>query len=1336
MRTRNLRILAAALIALVCVNTVFLAFTTRANQNAARALEERHALISAVYEASIAGGAFTRLARYFAMVGDNSDELFHAEAELNRYGRTLDTFMAFAAPEREIALMKYVTAQRLLMFAYLQEVIRLRRGGYVDEAIALAHGPGIARIGMPAGPMSDTVRDSVRARTSEAAQGYRRAAWVFGRLGIVTAVLLVLGGVSWLVLAGKAGMPRKVELFGAAFLVIASAGMLFSVWANMSAGDKLDVHEQQYALVNAIYNAERGTEILTRLSRMYVVTGGGAQYNQYFAELEMDRFGAALDIFILMNAKSSEINVLVDVLGRLTMLRQIESQSMLLRTTGYFQEAIEIAFGPEVAALDGPLGILGEELRYAVNARTQGTIIAATRRHNMFVVAAMVSALLLVLACLGKLFALKNVGRGIAPGMVTLVFRKIGDATIRGKLFSSFAIVIILFIAQIGVSSYFDMRINSLSRNIIDFLMGRSEILWTYHQEFTEMRRLMFEISLSPEWPEITDEVEWKITLQSLSASHARLTYLKGAYEASVMADPIFPKTHEDSRIVILREVMSYVDTMYELYRARFFPTDDERHCLNNNVMDYTDSAEIMLRMLRQFVNVNHGTAEEMIEYYRYISVMVTMASLAAAVVMALLLAFSTLRTFTGRIKAIEATADRVVRGDFQAGPQGGTDEISAIFSRLVGAFTKLIGNINEVTDENRKGNLNARIDASHFQGGYKDAALAINALLNAIAEMQDQKEKMLTAQENSLAKSKFLARMSHEIRTPISAVLGISEIQMNNQALPLEIVGEFAKIHNSSSVLLSIVNDILDLSKVEAGRFDIISKKYDVASFLSDAFQLNQFYLGSKKLGFVVSVDENIPSYLIGDDLRIKQVLNNVLSNAFKYTDRGSVYFDAYCRDVKADCVNLVFVIRDTGIGMNREQLEALFDEYSRFNEKENRFVTGTGLGMSITASLLNLMGGTIDVQSQEGMGTTVTIVLPQGIGGVETLGSETVKNLLDFRANAHSAAKRLSFNPEPMPYGRVLIVDDVDTNIYVAKGLMGMYKLQIDACDNGFSAVEKIESGEVYDIIFMDYMLPRMNGMETTARIRDLGYTRPIVALTANAIVGQSDEFLRNGFDGFLSKPIVAKHLDGVLHKFVKDRHVQAADGGTENADAKNTDIDDYFDNYLESSGTRETTYRNFARGHGNIVAEIRNAILSNDMETAHHLAHQLKGLAGLIRETELMDIARRTESALREGQAPADLMDALGTEMGRVLAWIREQYPGEPDEPRADLNLDEAWAIDILDRTAGLLKANSFEALRLCDEIAAIPGSGDLIRQIESVDFGNALRTIENLRKKLEA
>ena len=614
-----------------------------------------------------------------------------------------------------------------------------------------------------------------------------------------------------------------------------------------------------------------------------------------------------------------------------------------------------------------------------------------------------------------------------------------------------------------------------------------------------------------------------------------------------------------------------------------------------------------------------------------------------------------------------------------------------------------------------------------------------------AMAEIQ----RIEIAEENSKAKSRFLAKMSHEIRTPITAVLGISEIQLHNTTLPLEIEESFAKIYSSANTLLSIVNDILDLSKVEAGKMEIINDKYEVASLLGDVVQLNLAYLGSKPLTFNIEVDENIPVALIGDELRIKQTLNNMLSNAFKYTDEGTVSLKVSMKEGnQSDFLDLLVVIQDTGRGMSEEQLKALFDEYSRFHEKEHRFETGTGLGMSITYALLKMMDATIDVDSEVGKGTTVTLVMPQKIGAQERLGAETVRNLKNFNTDAMSVAKRLSFAPESMPYGRILVVDDVEANIYVATGLMRLYDLQIDTCTSGLAAIEKIGSGEVYDIIFMDQMMPEMNGMEATAIIRKMYYIHPIVALTADALVGQAEKFLQNGFDGFLSKPIQTVHLNALLQKFVRDRHPEAAalleketaevtaNGQAVNnaANAKHQNIDDYFGNFMEASGINDKIRRDILRNRKNVMNEVAEAIAAEDLKTAHRLVHTLKGLVGSIGEKRLFDLAEKTEAAFRKGEVPTELLDPLGLEMERALARIRAHL-NEPEEDQAEAVLDNDMAKKVFDKLARLLEANSFDALELCDELAKIPQTKELITQIETVDFSQALKTLADLRENLK-
>jgi signal transduction histidine kinase/FixJ family two-component response regulator len=400
-----------------------------------------------------------------------------------------------------------------------------------------------------------------------------------------------------------------------------------------------------------------------------------------------------------------------------------------------------------------------------------------------------------------------------------------------------------------------------------------------------------------------------------------------------------------------------------------------------------------------------------------------------------------------------------------------------------------------------------------------------------------------MDAENANRAKSRFLATMSHEIRTPMNAIIGVAEIQFQRGGMSEELTRAMDTIRGSALGLLGIINDILDLSKIETGQFEIRPAEYDVPSMINDAVQLNLFRIGSKPIEFNLDVDENIPSQLGGDELRIKQILTNILSNAFKYTERGSVTLSVR-PDETEDGVSLVFKVADTGQGMKPEDLKRLFSEYSRFNEDANRATEGAGLGMSITHSLVQMMDGSIDVESEYGKGSVFTVTLPQKRLGEEVIGPELAQSLRDFQFMRDRKDVNAQVIREPMPYGSVLIVDDVDVNIYVAEALMAVYDLQIETASSGFSTLDKIKDGASYDVIFMDHMMPEMDGVETTQRLRGLGYDAPIVALTANAITGSDKMFLENGFDGFISKPIDIRQLNAVLNKFVRDRHRMEAE------------------------------------------------------------------------------------------------------------------------------------------------------------------------------------------------
>jgi len=392
-------------------------------------------------------------------------------------------------------------------------------------------------------------------------------------------------------------------------------------------------------------------------------------------------------------------------------------------------------------------------------------------------------------------------------------------------------------------------------------------------------------------------------------------------------------------------------------------------------------------------------------------------------------------------------------------------------------------------------------------------------------------------AEESNQAKSKFLAAMSHEIRTPMNVILGVTEIQLQDDTLAPHVREAFVQVYNSSDLLLGIINDILDLSKIEAEKMELSLARYELASLINDTAHLNMMR-NSKPIIFELSVDPNAPTNLYGDELRIKQILNNLLSNSFKFTEEGRIKLHVSVEEGEGDDVALIFTVSDTGQGMSKEQLNMLFTEYTRFNLDANRTIQGTGLGMNITQRLVHMMGGKISVDSKVGGGTTTTVRLPQKRASDTRIGTELAENLSKFRVDTSQSVRRGTITREYMPYGRVLIVDDVESNLYVAKGLMAPYGLTIDTSNNGFEAIDTINEGKEYDIIFMDHMMPKMDGIEATKIIREHGYTLPIVALTANAVVGQAEMFLKSGFDDFISKPIDIRQLNAVLNRLIRDR------------------------------------------------------------------------------------------------------------------------------------------------------------------------------------------------------
>ncbi|MCL2007967.1 MAG: ATP-binding protein [Treponema sp.] len=403
--------------------------------------------------------------------------------------------------------------------------------------------------------------------------------------------------------------------------------------------------------------------------------------------------------------------------------------------------------------------------------------------------------------------------------------------------------------------------------------------------------------------------------------------------------------------------------------------------------------------------------------------------------------------------------------------------------------------------------------------------------------------EQTAIALEASKAKSNFLAIMSHEIRTPLNAVIGFSEIELRND-LPSSIRESFTHIHRSGSFLLGIINEILDISKIESGKLDLINDEYETASLLSGTISLNRVRIGEKPIQFILEIDSGFPTKLIGDELRVRQILNNLLSNAIKYTNEGTVKLAASSEKTGTNEVRIQFTVTDTGIGIDSESMEKLFDNYTQLDTQANRRNEGIGLGLAITKSLAEMMGGGISVESEYGSGSCFTAWIIQEQNDIEIIGEETAEALRSFSyafdINPESSIQeRNQIESIDIPEGRILVVDDIPENLLVVRGFLKPYGLQIDTAGSGREAIELIEktniSGESYHLIFMDHMMPEMDGVETLKNIRKLGVETPMIILTSNALRGMNEFYMEHGFQDYLSKPVNPNELDSVLRKWL---------------------------------------------------------------------------------------------------------------------------------------------------------------------------------------------------------